>query len=127
MFVRSITPDYCTYQVVCKFREELFFKINRKTKLTRLFSTWESRMDTGPNDKKSGKTHFIFTHAGRAIDWESTPDQAGIENSDVIMAVELMDLTQAEPVGPCAAFGKYPTQSAYTFINRMIPSLRSPK
>ncbi|CEL54296.1 hypothetical protein RSOLAG1IB_06944 [Rhizoctonia solani AG-1 IB] len=84
-------------KVVCKFREELFFKINRKTKLTRLFSTWESRMDTGPNDKKSGKTHFIFTHAGRAIDWESTPDQAGIENSDVIMAVELMDLTQAEP------------------------------
>ncbi|ELU40265.1 Taxilin domain-containing protein [Rhizoctonia solani AG-1 IA] len=89
-------------KVVCKFREELFFKINRKTKLTRLFSTWESRMDTGSSDKKSGKTHFIFTHAGRAIDWESTPDQAGIENNDVIMAVELMDLTQAEPVGPCA-------------------------
>ncbi|KAF8747038.1 Myosin-like coiled-coil protein, partial [Rhizoctonia solani] len=84
-------------KVVCKFREELFFKINRKTKLTRLFSTWESRMDTGSSDKKSGKTHFIFTHAGRAIDWESTPDQAGIENNDVIMAVELMDLTQAEP------------------------------
>ncbi|CAE6506492.1 unnamed protein product [Rhizoctonia solani] len=83
--------------VVCKFREELFFKINRKTKLTRLFRTWESRMDTSSGDKKSGRTHFIFTHAGRAIDWESTPDQAGIENNDVIMAVELMDLTQAEP------------------------------
>ncbi|CAE6473047.1 unnamed protein product [Rhizoctonia solani] len=79
--------------VVCKFREELFFKINRKTKLTRLFRTWESRMDTSSGDKKSGRTHFIFTHAGRAIDWESTPDQAGIENNDVIMAVELMDLT----------------------------------
>ncbi|KAJ1302579.1 hypothetical protein OPQ81_002896 [Rhizoctonia solani] len=84
-------------KVVCKFREELFFKINRKTKLTRLFSTWESRMDAGSGDKKSGRTHFIFTHAGRTIDWESTPDQAGIENNDVIMAVELMDLTQVEP------------------------------
>ncbi|KAG8683427.1 hypothetical protein FRC11_013577 [Ceratobasidium sp. 423] len=83
--------------VVCKFREELFFKINRKTKLTRLFSTWESRMDTSLGDKKSGRTPFIFTHAGRTIDWESTPDQAGIENNDVIMAVELMDLTMAEP------------------------------
>ncbi|CAE6458605.1 unnamed protein product [Rhizoctonia solani] len=90
-------------KVACKFREELFFKINRKTKLTRLFSTWESRMDTPPSDKKSGKTHFIFTHAGRAIDWESTPDQAGIENNDVIMAVELMDLTQAEPEDPIAS------------------------
>ncbi|CAE6467954.1 unnamed protein product [Rhizoctonia solani] len=83
--------------VVCKFREELFFKINRKTKLTRLFSTWESRMDTSSTEKKSGRTPFVFTHAGRTIDWESTPDQAGIENNDVIMAVELMDLTLTEP------------------------------
>ncbi|KDN36238.1 hypothetical protein RSAG8_11001, partial [Rhizoctonia solani AG-8 WAC10335] len=90
-------PADIVVKVVCKFREELFFKINRKTKLTRLFSTWESRMDTNSSDKKSGRTHFIFTHAGRTIDWESTPDQAAIENNDVIMAVELMDLTQAEP------------------------------
>ncbi|CAE6512692.1 unnamed protein product [Rhizoctonia solani] len=90
-------PADIVVKVVCKFREELFFKINRKTKLTRLFSTWESRMDTTSGDKKSSRTHFIFTHAGRTIDWESTPDQAGIENNDVIMAVELMDLTMAEP------------------------------
>lgn len=50
------------------------------------------------NAKKPERTNFIFTHAGRTIDWESTPDQAGIENNDVIMAVELMDLTQVEPV-----------------------------
>ncbi|KAH7338761.1 hypothetical protein B0J17DRAFT_389809 [Rhizoctonia solani] len=90
-------PADIVVKVACKFRGELFFKINRKTKLTRLFSTWESRMDTGLGDNKPDRTHFIFTHAGRAIDWESTPDQAGIENNDVIMAVELMDLTQAEP------------------------------
>ncbi|KAG8707346.1 hypothetical protein FRC08_000569 [Ceratobasidium sp. 394] len=94
-------------KVVCKFRAELFFKISRKTKLTRLFTAWEGRMDASPdgkepnaqaNGEKPGKgTNFIFTHAGRTVDWDQTPDEAGIENNDVIMAVELMDLTQAEP------------------------------
>ncbi|CAE6452991.1 unnamed protein product [Rhizoctonia solani] len=101
-------PSDIVVKVVCKFREELFFKINRKTKLTRLFSTWESRMDAASSDKKAGRTPFIFTHAGRTIDWESTPDQAGIENNDVIMAVELMDLTLAEPDDSIAAKPKIP-------------------
>ncbi|KAG9126605.1 hypothetical protein FRC07_002793 [Ceratobasidium sp. 392] len=94
-------------KVVCKFRAELFFKISRKTKLTRLFSAWEGRMDVSSDGKETnaqanGKKqpakgmNFIFTHAGRTVDWDQTPDEAGIENNDVIMAVELMDLTQAE-------------------------------
>ncbi|KAF8753766.1 Myosin-like coiled-coil protein [Rhizoctonia solani] len=78
-------------------REELFFKINRKTKLTRLFSTWESRMDTGSSDKKSGKTHFIFTHAGRAIDWDIPEDDAEAtraveEMLDVVVRERLKDV-----------------------------------
>lgn len=93
------SPDIVV-KVVCKFRAELFFKISRKTKLTRLFTAWESRMDVGsePNGKKQSEksANFIFTHAGRTVDWDQTPDEAGIENNDVIMAVELMDLTQAE-------------------------------
>lgn len=94
-------PADIVVKVVCKFRAELFFKISRKTKLTRLFSAWEARMDTSNssldnNKKPTTRTNFVFTHAGRTIDWESTPDQAGIENNDVIMAVEIMDLTQAD-------------------------------
>ncbi|KAG8774952.1 hypothetical protein FRC12_001732 [Ceratobasidium sp. 428] len=100
------SPDIVV-KVVCKFRAELYFKINRKTKLTRLFTAWEGRMDMSPDGKEptapvNGKkppgkgTNFVFTHAGRTVDWDQTPDEAGIENNDVIMAVELMDLTQAE-------------------------------
>lgn len=105
-------PADIVVRVVCKFRAELFFKISRKTKLTRLFTAWEGRMDASPdgkdlpnghshpplnsNKKPSLGTNFIFTHAGRTIDREATPDEAGIEHNDVIMAVELMDLTQAD-------------------------------
>jgi hypothetical protein len=64
-------------------------------------------MDVGsePNGKKQSEksANFIFTHAGRTVDWDQTPDEAGIENNDVIMAVELMDLTQAEAVRPCVS------------------------
>ncbi|KAI0348268.1 hypothetical protein BDW22DRAFT_1385441 [Trametopsis cervina] len=33
-------------KVVCKYRAELFFKISRKTKLSRLFNAWTDRMET---------------------------------------------------------------------------------
>ncbi|QRV80437.1 hypothetical protein RhiJN_08452 [Ceratobasidium sp. AG-Ba] len=93
-------PADIVVKVVCKFRAELFFKISRKTKLTRLFTAWESRMEVSPEPhgkKQSRKSaNFIFTHAGRTVDWDQTPDEAGIENNDVIMAVELMDLTLAD-------------------------------
>ncbi|KAF8602293.1 hypothetical protein BDV93DRAFT_494774 [Ceratobasidium sp. AG-I] len=102
-------PADIVVRVVCKFRAELFFKISRKTKLTRLFTAWEGRMDASspdakghphPSKKPSIGTNFIFTHAGRTIDREATPDEAGIEHNDVIMAVELMDLTQADADEP---------------------------
>ena len=41
---------------------------------------------------------FIFTHSGRQVDAEQTPEEAGMEDGDEILAVELMDLTE----GPSA-------------------------
>jgi len=38
-------PDIVV-KVVCKYRAELFFKISRKTKLSRLFNAWTERMET---------------------------------------------------------------------------------
>ncbi|KAI0297549.1 hypothetical protein B0F90DRAFT_1738042 [Multifurca ochricompacta] len=43
-------------------------------------------------------TNFIFTHSGRQVDAEQTPEEAGMEDGDEILAVELMDLTE----GPSA-------------------------
>jgi hypothetical protein len=42
--------------------------------------------------------NFIFTHSGRQVDAEQTPEEAGMEDGDEILAVELMDLTE----GPSA-------------------------
>jgi hypothetical protein len=37
---------------------------------------------------------FIFTHGGRQVDADQTPEEAGMEDGDEILAVELMDLTE---------------------------------
>ncbi|CCM04464.1 uncharacterized protein FIBRA_06644 [Fibroporia radiculosa] len=135
------TPDIVV-RVHCKYRAELYFKISRKTKLSRLFNAWTERMELGPgkkNDAKgslgslqpngiafanatstsatssllSGSMQFIFTHAGRNLEADQTPEEAGIEDGDVILAVEIMDLTEGpgteelvsqEPLG--ATFGE---------------------
>ncbi|KAH7104956.1 hypothetical protein BKA62DRAFT_691227 [Auriculariales sp. MPI-PUGE-AT-0066] len=39
------SPDIVV-KVICKHRAELYFKISRKTKLSRLFNAWTDRMDT---------------------------------------------------------------------------------
>lgn len=112
-------PDIVV-RVVCKYRAELYFKISRKTKLSRLFNAWTDRMETnisssvGTNSigKKgisplvngtlvgstsgsvsSSSMQFIFSHSGRTLETDQTPEEAGIEDGDVILAVELMDLT----------------------------------
>jgi hypothetical protein len=36
---------------------------------------------------------FIFTHNGRTVEADQTPEEAGMEDADEILAVELMDLT----------------------------------
>ncbi|EPQ61402.1 hypothetical protein GLOTRDRAFT_102217 [Gloeophyllum trabeum ATCC 11539] len=117
-------PDIVV-KVVCRYRQELFFKISRKTKLSRLFNAWTERMETssskkvenvkalpgpsGPSsntqvngtakldgDVQSGPSsnmQFIFSHGGRTLEADETPEEAGLEDGDEILAVELMDLT----------------------------------
>jgi hypothetical protein len=50
-----------------------------------------------PSSAGSG-TNFIFTHSGRQVDAEQTPEEAGMEDGDEILAVELMDLTEGPSV-----------------------------
>jgi hypothetical protein len=121
-------PDIVV-KVACRYRAELFFKISRKTKLSRLFNAWTDRMESTAGGKKgdgkgpstgdgggtqpnksaksdavstcptgspvSGQTmQFIFTHNGRSVEAEQTPEETGMEDGDEILAVELMDLTE---------------------------------
>lgn len=110
-------PDIVV-KVHCKYRAELFFKISRKTKLARLFNAWTERMETRESDAKSqpsaGSTtagpqvngtsasstlsasamQFVFSHGGRTLEADQTPEEAGIEDGDEILAVEMMDLTE---------------------------------
>lgn len=36
---------------------------------------------------------FVFTHNGRSVEPDTTPEDEGMEDGDEIVAVELMDLT----------------------------------
>jgi hypothetical protein len=81
-------PDI-VIKVVARYRAELFFKISRKTKLARLVNAWTARMDG------DARATFVFTHGGRALDAEQTPEDAGVEDGDEVLAVELLDLTDA--------------------------------
>ena len=112
------TPDIVV-KVNCRYRAELFFKISRKTKLSRLMATWTERMarieghlgdtkvDEGIVESEATSTQhsgspassnssmqFIFTFNGRSIDADQTPEEIGIDDDDEILAVELMDLTE---------------------------------
>ncbi|KAG6877387.1 hypothetical protein C0992_010159 [Termitomyces sp. T32_za158] len=114
-------PDIVV-KVICRYRAELFFKISRKTKLSRLFEAWTDRMEQSGSRKKgdgsdrggatngsavtaaanaqiSGLTttpnmQYIFTHNGRNVDAEQSPEEVGMEDGDEILAVEMMDLTE---------------------------------
>lgn len=114
------TPDIVV-KVNCRYRAELFFKISRKTKFSRLISSWTERMeraggksgDTKDTGSKSGfaqsetastqhsgsplgnsSMQFIFTFNGRSIETDQTFEEIGIDDDDEILAVELMDLTE---------------------------------
>ncbi|KAF9644664.1 hypothetical protein BDM02DRAFT_3174263 [Thelephora ganbajun] len=124
------SPDIVV-KVVCKYRAELYFKISRKTKFSRLFHAWTDRMDSAmtmgvglgaasattvrstgkggrqslsadrangiakPDSSRVSDTiRFIFSHGGRIIEPEQTPEEVGMETGDEILAVELMDLTE---------------------------------
>ncbi|KAL0951608.1 hypothetical protein HGRIS_008288 [Hohenbuehelia grisea] len=110
-------------KVVCRYRAELFFKISRKIKLSRLFNAWTDRMEKngglkGSVDQKgngasegvsvgnggdsprqsSTGMQFVFTHNGRTLEADMTPEEAGLEAGDEIVAIELMDLTEGPGV-----------------------------
>lgn len=102
-------------KVMCRYRAELFFKISRKTKMSRIMTAWTLRMElerekkldpensviegilhTGrldPNNLPPTEIQFLFMHNGRRIDPESTAEENGMEEGDEIVAIELMDLT----------------------------------
>ncbi|KAH9486280.1 Small ubiquitin-related modifier 1 [Psilocybe cubensis] len=109
-------PDIVV-KVVCRYRAELFFKISRKTKLSRLINSWTERMErsgggedlgsmNGSAKTDAASTHysgstgsssgmqFIFTYNGRMLEAEQTPEEIGIDEGDEIVAVEMMDLTE---------------------------------
>lgn len=123
------SPDIVV-KVVCKYRAELFFKISRKTKLSRLFNAWTERMEgvnngnqtMAPNANSTSATSkkdtsadgpdggrvsppmaFIFTYMGRTIEPDQTPEDAGMDDGDDILAVEMMDLTSDD----CVSFRFY--------------------
>lgn len=123
-------PDI-VIKVVCRYRAELFFKISRKTKLARLFTAWTERMDARSyvpilpeTAQKSGDMlpkintaapvmQFLFTHMGRGLEPDQTPEDAGMEDGDEILAVEMMDLTGPEVVSMMLdidRFSEYPVR-----------------
>jgi hypothetical protein len=159
------TPDI-VIKVVCRYRAELFFKISRKTKLSRLFNAWTERMETGsfgsaaattvsassssgsgaasvsgsasgkpkpastskptavPNKSVdadatlAGSMQFIFTHSGRTVEAEQSPEEAGIEDGDEVLAIEMMDLTDAGTADDAVGY-------AYTSSRRNITHWRA--
>ena len=112
------TPDIVV-KVNCRYRAELFFKISRKAKVSRLITSWTERMEfpggklvgdtkeignkngfVQPETQRTGSPpsnspmQFIFTFNGRSIDASQTFEEIGIDDDDEILAVELMDLTE---------------------------------
>ena len=137
------SPDIVV-KVVCRYRAELFFKISRKTKLAKLFGAWTDRMETsegkkigeltcaskltngvarasGASPKSSSgtssgsSTNFIFTHGGRQVDAEQTPEEAAMEDGDEILAVELMDLTESPSAEDPVRF--HPVSAFFVFAD----------
>ena len=133
-------PDIVV-KVICRYRAELFFKISRKTKLSRLFNAWTDRMEghTAPGGKKtSGQLNgslksdaaniqnahidypanlamqFVFTHNGRTIESDQMPEDVGMEDGDEILAVELMDLTDGPGLDDYVSFVSQFTTSILT-------------
>jgi hypothetical protein len=140
------SPDIVV-KVVCRYRAELFFKISRKTKLTKLFAAWTDRMETngagGGKNTATGEPNgtsklvngivaptagasassagclgpiFIFTHSGRRVDAEQTPEEAGMEDGDEILAVELMDLTEGPSTEALVSATKRIAYCVHTFL-----------
>ena len=62
---------------------------------------------------------FIFSHGGRTIEPEQTPEEVGMEAGDEILAVELMDLTEGP--GTEVVVGDIPSAPIVFVSRRLIP------
>ena len=71
-------------KVVCKYRAELFFKIGRKMKLSRLFSAWSERMEGNSSSssgrKSSSQTNGVSGTNGGALAGKGS-DTASIKSN----------------------------------------------
>lgn len=56
-----------------------------------------SNSSTSTNGVPPLPMSFLYTHQGKGLDPEMTVEDAGIEDADEILAVELMDLTGPVP------------------------------
>jgi len=68
--------------------EEPGKKVDGSSSVARVEATKEANSASKPN------LQFIFTHNGRSLDDEQTPEDVNMEDKDEILAVELMDLTE---------------------------------
>lgn len=60
---------------------------------------------------------FLFTHSGRMLEADQTPEDASMEDGDEILAVELMDLTEGPGVEDVVSgFWTFPFLSLSFFI-----------
>lgn len=109
---KALDSPEIVVKVGCKYREELFFKMSRKSKMSLLFDAWTERLDEQhtngtssakpngvPNDRPPSKTQFVFCHMGRTVEPDQTPEELHMEGGDEILAVEMLDLTISEAVG----------------------------
>jgi hypothetical protein len=72
-----------------------------------------------PAKGEPGTMQFIFSHGGRTIEPEQSPEEVGMETSDEILAVELMDLTEGP--GTEVVVGDIPSAPIGFECRRLIP------
>ena len=79
-------PDIVV-KVVCKYRAEMFFKISRKARLSRLFNSWKDRMDNITQNPAGGK---------KAVNGDQSKSSAvkqGALNNNICLPMDSLSLT----------------------------------
>lgn len=74
------TPNTVSIRVVSSNGDEMFFKIKKTTKLSKLFDAYTSRKDLKPDSIK-----FLFD--GNRLSGDQTPESLDMEDNDVIDAM----------------------------------------
>ena len=77
---KAVNPDHISIQVVGQNGDQIFFKINRTTKLQKLLDAYCERSG-------SAKSSIRFLFDGERVDGDSTAETMGMEDNDIIDAV----------------------------------------